>query len=54
MKWKKERPVMFQCEDCKLIWILQLESTEDIGRNQSYKCPYCNKGDIKYIWAFKS
>ena len=55
MNWKKERPVMFQCSHCKIVWIVQLKSTEQIGNWQKGQCAYCKcYGTVKYIWAFKN
>lgn len=53
MEFNKERPVMYQCSECKLVWIMQLKSTEEIGRHQKYKCPYCEKGESRFVWTFK-
>lgn len=54
MKWKKERPVMFQCNHCKIIWIVKLKSTEQIGKWQKGVCPYCDCHDVvTYVWTFK-
>jgi len=55
MKWTEERPVMFQCSHCKIIWIVKLKSTEQISNWQKGQCCYCKyHGVVNYVWTFEN